>query len=113
MTSKEKKLPFTQLMVSIMPKKPGIYRLWNQSGKIIYIGAADQPDSLFVELKRHFDNKHSVSIDGIYDFQVEVYNNPDKQKIIHLENFKKDHGYLPDFNNEQLLPNSERGMLDS
>ena len=106
MTSSQKKLPFTQLMVSIIPKKPGTYTLWDKNGKVIYIGTADKPNSLYDELERHFGNKHSISIDGIYDFQVEVSNDPDKQQIQHLENFKKNHGCLPDYNEKISLPNN-------
>ncbi len=104
MTNSQKKLPFTQLMVSIVPKKPGIYTLWNQKGQIIYIGSADKPNCLYEELMHHFDDEHSTSIDGIYDFQVEVCNNPERQQIQHLENHKKDHGYLPDYNEKLLIP---------
>ena len=100
MTNRQKKLPFTQLMVSIMPKKSGRYTLWNQDGDIIYVGSANQPNSLYIELNRHFDNAHSIPIDGIYDFQVEVCNNPNKQQIQYLENHKKDYGCLPNFNRE-------------
>ncbi len=102
---KTEKLPFTQLMVSIMPKKTGIYTLWNQNGKIIYIGMANKSNSLYDELKRHFDNKHSIAIDGIYNFQVEVCMDPEKQQIRLLENHKKNHGCLPDYNEELSLPN--------
>jgi len=108
MTNSQKKLPFTQLMVSIVPKKPGIYTLWNQKGQIIYIGSADKTNGLYEELKQHFDNTHSISIDGIYDFQVEVCNNPESQQIAHLETHKKNHGYLPDYNEKLILP-SMRG----
>ncbi|MCP4703115.1 MAG: hypothetical protein GY865_00775, partial [candidate division Zixibacteria bacterium] len=98
MTNGQKKLPFTQLMVSIMPKKQGIYTLWNRSGKVIFIGIANKPNSLYNELKHHFDSKHSVSIDGIYDFQVNVCNNPEDMQKQLLTVHKNDHGYLPDYN---------------
>lgn len=104
MTNNQKKLPFTQLMVSIMPKKPGIYTLLNQNGGIIYIGTADKPNSLHNELTLHFDNEHSIEIDGIYDFHVEVCNDPGKRQITFLKNHKNDHGRLPDFNEELSLP---------
>lgn len=90
-------------MVSIMPKKPGIYMFWNQNGEVIYVGSADQPNSLYVELNRHFDKAHSIPIDNIYDFQVEVCSNPNKQQIQYLENHKRDYGYLPDFNENSYL----------
>jgi len=105
MTNNLKKLPFTQLMVSIMPKKPGIYTLWNQIGNVIYVGTADQQNGLFVELKMHFDNKHPLSIDGIYDFQVEVCSDPAKQQTQLLKNYEERHGFLPDYNERFTLPN--------
>jgi len=113
MTSDKKKLPFTQLMVSIMPKKPGTYTLWNKKGQVIFIGAANKPNSLHNELKHHFENEHSISIDGIYDFQVEVCNDPGRQQIKHLENFKKSYGYLPDYNEERSLSSNKEGSAYS
>lgn len=104
MTNNLKKLPFTQLMVSIMPKKTGIYTLWNQKGNVIYLGTADQPKSLFAELKLHFDNKHPLAINEIYDFQVEVCSDPEKQQIQFLKKYEEQHGRLPNFNKEIPSP---------
>ena len=98
MTYSQKKLPFTQLMVSIVPSKPGIYTFWNQKGQIIYIGSAEKPNNLYEAIKQHFNNNHSISIEGIYDFQIEVCNDSNRQKNQHLEDHKKCHGYLPDYN---------------
>jgi len=105
MTYSQKKLPFTKLMVSIIPKKTGTYTLWNQNGQIIYIGSVDKPKNLFGELNDHYCDKHPISIEGIYDFQIEVCNNPYRHQIKKLENHKKNHGYLPDYNEETSLQN--------
>ena len=95
-----RKSPFTQLMVSVIPKRPGIYILWNRIGEVLYIGKAEEPNNLYNELKLHFDNKHLISINDIYDFQIEVCQDPGRQQIQLLEDHRKNHGCLPDYNEE-------------
>lgn len=109
MTNNQKKLPFTQLMVSIMPKKPGTYTLWNRNGKIIFIGIADKTNNLFHELKQHFDSAHSISIEGIYDFQVNVCTDPEEQQIHLLKDLKDSQGYFPDYNERSSIPKNVEG----
>ncbi|MCP4704213.1 MAG: hypothetical protein GY865_06360, partial [candidate division Zixibacteria bacterium] len=57
----------------------------------------------------HFDSKHSVSIDGIYDFQVNVCNNPEDMQKQLLTVHKNDHGYLPDYNKELVAQKNIEG----
>jgi len=98
MLNKISKSPFTKLMISIVPKKSGVYYLWDKEKNIIYIGYADGSGGLYHELELHLIHKHPVNIEGIYDFYIEVCLNPAERHAVLLGEFEQKFGKLPKYN---------------
>jgi len=76
----------------------GIYHFWDKDNNIIYIGIADSPSSLFHELEQHWLHTHPIKIDSIYDFQVEVCQNPRERQAELLNVYEQKFNGLPKYN---------------
>jgi hypothetical protein len=103
MTICRPKVPFSQLMISVMPAQPGVYALWGQD-EIIYLGTTEPDVTLRDELARHYQGDYPMQISGIRAFQLEVTNSPDQRLHDLLSEHEKKHGQLPLFNRAAADP---------
>ena len=96
--------PFTDLMVSIVPKRAGVFALWDEKG-IIYIGAADGVEGLRGELERLLRHEYPLAIQDICHFQVEACSDPDQRQQEILDKYQRKHGHSPLYN--QAVPDPD------
>ena len=79
--------------------KPGIYILYNRKQDPIYIGESDNLQKQFSNyLDTNFENNECKQ--KTHSYQRIFVEDPKEQKKIILEEFKKNHGRLPECNSE-------------
>jgi len=99
------KLPFSEMMLDIVPPQKGIYIFWDSTGKVLYIGVAESNDGLKKEIDLHKNSEHFMEISEISYFQIQVCPNPRNHQGRLLNDFVTHFGELPRYNKTALNDN--------
>ena len=91
------KKPFTDLMIRVMPSRPGVYALWDHQG-VIYIGTAENNGGLRGALDKLWRGEHEPAVRGVSDFQIQVCTSPGRIRDELLDRYRRLHGSYPRFN---------------
>ena len=100
------KLPFSDMMLDIVPPQKGIYVFWDNTGDVLYIGVAESSEGLKKEIDLHKNANHFMEIKNISNFQIQVCLNPRDHQGRLLNDFVEHFGELPRYN-RTTVDNSE------
>ena len=92
------KLPFSDMMLDIVPPQKGIYVFWDEADEVIYIGVAESSEGLEKEINLHKRAEHFMNIKNISKFQIQVCPNPRDHQGKLLNDFVRHFGVLPRYN---------------
>lgn len=96
------KLPFSDMMLDIVPPQKGIYVFWNEADEVLYIGVAESTEGLKKEIDLHKRAEHFMDIDNISKFQIQVCPNPRDHQGKLLNDFVRHFGELPRYNRTNM-----------
>ncbi len=96
------KLPFSEMMLDIVPPQKGIYVFWSGEGEVLYIGVAESTEGLQKEINLHKNAEHFMEINEIKNFQIQVCPNPRDHQGKLLNDFVRHYGELPRYNRTTL-----------
>lgn len=83
--------------------KPGVYVLYNRSMEVIYIGGCDNLQNEFEGyVDTGFENDKCKR--GTYAYQKKFVENPQEERRLLLEEYRKKHGAVPICNAAGLQP---------
>ncbi len=92
------KLPFSDMMLDIVPPQKGIYVFWGNADEVLYIGVAESSEGLKKEIDLHKNADHFMEIKDISNFQIQVCPNPRDHQGKLLNDFVEHFGELPRYN---------------
>lgn len=96
------KLPFSDMMLDIVPPQKGIYVFWDNADEVLYIGVAEGTEGLQKEINLHKKAEHFMEIKDILNFQIQVCPNPRDHQGKLLNDFVEHFGELPRYNRTTL-----------
>ena len=78
---------------------PGVYVLYNRNKEVIYIGESENLQLTFTKYVDDSFESNSCK-QKTHSYQREFVENPKERKRVLLEDFKLEHGKLPECNHE-------------